>query len=87
MSDACGCGCGHGPTTVTLGGPGARAPRYRPEQTVAEVSARPGALEALKRLGINHCCGAHLTLAQAAATAGVPLETVLAELERTGAPA
>jgi len=45
----------------------------RAEQTVAEVAEhRAGAL--------NHCCGAHLTLREAAAAAGVPLDALLAAL-------
>lgn len=40
----------------------------------------PGAREVMARLGINHCCGAHLTLAEAAAAAGVSLETVVETL-------
>ena len=35
------------------------------------VRRDPGVLEVLRALGINHCCGAHLTLAEAAAAAGV----------------
>jgi len=35
------------------------------------VRREPGAREVLQALGINHCCGAHLTLAEAAAAAGV----------------
>jgi regulator of cell morphogenesis and NO signaling len=54
----------------------------RAEQTVAEVACeRAGALDVMKELGINHCCGAHLTLREAAAAAGVPLDTLLAALE------
>lgn len=54
----------------------------RAEQTVAEVAReRAGALDVMKELGINHCCGAHLTLREAAAAAGVPLDTLLAALE------
>jgi iron-sulfur cluster repair protein YtfE (RIC family) len=41
---------------------------------------RPGALEILKEMGINHCCGAHLSLREAAASAGVSLEALLAAL-------
>jgi iron-sulfur cluster repair protein YtfE (RIC family) len=42
----------------------------------------------MKEMGINHCCGAHLTLREAAATAGVPLEALLAALnEARKAPA
>lgn len=50
-------------------------------RTVAGVVAeRPERLEILKTLGINHCCGAHLTLTEAAASAGVPLDRLLAAL-------
>ena len=55
--------------------------RITPEQIVAEVSTRPGALEVLQRLGINHCCGAHLSLREGAAAAGVPLDQVLRALD------
>ena len=52
-------------------------------QTVAEVASQSaGALEIMKELGINHCCGAHLTLSEAAAAAGVPLAALLAALNR-----
>jgi iron-sulfur cluster repair protein YtfE (RIC family) len=36
----------------------------------------------MKEMGINHCCGAHLTLREAAAAAGVPLEALLDALNR-----
>jgi iron-sulfur cluster repair protein YtfE (RIC family) len=53
-----------------------------PRDTVATIAKRsPRALEAMKALGLNHCCGAHLTLVEAAASAGVPLEIVLARLD------
>ena len=53
----------------------------RAEQTVADVAQhRAGALEIMKELGINHCCGAHLTLREAAAAAGVPLDALLTAL-------
>jgi uncharacterized protein (DUF2249 family) len=48
---------------------------------VAEAAREPGALAVLERLGINHCCGAHLMLAEAAAAAGVPFETLVRALE------
>lgn len=79
------CGCRHvspdvreHPLTLVL-----------PEQTVAEVvRRRPETLETMKEMGINHCCGAHLTLREAAATAGVSLEVLLAALnEARKAPA
>src|SRR5260370_11461086 len=50
------------------------------EQTVAEVvQRRPVALENMKEMGINHCCGAHLSLREAAAAAGIPLDALLEE--------
>jgi len=54
--------------------------RHRAEQTVAEVSRDPRILEILKAKGINHCCGAHLSLREAAASAGVPLDELLEAL-------
>ena len=61
----------------------------RAEQTVGDVvHDHAGALEVMKKLGINHCCGAQLTLGEAAASAGVPLDTLLAALnEARKAPA
>jgi iron-sulfur cluster repair protein YtfE (RIC family) len=51
------------------------------DQTVGQVAGRsPHALDVLKRFGINHCCGASLTLAEAAAAAGVDLRALLAAL-------
>ncbi len=51
------------------------------EQTVGDVAYRhAGTLEVMKRMGINHCCGAQLTLAQAAAAAGVSIGTLLEAL-------
>jgi iron-sulfur cluster repair protein YtfE (RIC family) len=51
------------------------------DQTVGQAAARgPAALAALERLGINHCCGAGLSLREAAAAAGVPLDALLAAL-------
>jgi iron-sulfur cluster repair protein YtfE (RIC family) len=50
------------------------------------VSERhPGALDVMKQMGINHCCGAHLTLAEAAAAAGVPLAALLEALDEARA--
>jgi regulator of cell morphogenesis and NO signaling len=73
MSHACHCS-----TTTTTGS----AAAICASQTVAEVAqASPGALDAMKRLGINHCCGAQLTLAEAAAAAGVPLDVLLGALQ------
>jgi iron-sulfur cluster repair protein YtfE (RIC family) len=77
MTDACGCQ-GHGSRGLGIGRKDAGA---RAAQTVAEVSKDPRALDTLKRLGINHCCGAHLSLAEAAAAAGVPLAELLQALD------
>ena len=51
------------------------------QRTVADISRDPRALEILKEAGINHCCGAHLTLTEGAAAAGVALAPLLARLE------
>ena len=69
MSETCRCGCAH--TSGTVGA----------EDTVAQAKSRPGALPVLDRLGINHCCGAHLTLREAAAAAGVELSALLRALD------
>ena len=57
------------------------------ERTVAEIARDPRALEVLKAKGVNHCCGAHLSLREAAAAAGVPLDEILAAIEAAGAVA
>lgn len=57
-------------------------------QTVEQIlSEDPDAREALAAMGINHCCGAHRSLEEAAAAAGVSVEAVLAALERARAKA
>src|SRR5262249_25759031 len=59
----------------------------RAEDTVGEIARhRAGALEVMKRMGINHCCGAQLTLNEAAAATGVPLEELLAALNESARP-
>jgi iron-sulfur cluster repair protein YtfE (RIC family) len=51
--------------------------------TVGDVAHRyAGALDTMKQMGINHCCGANLTLREAAASAGVALEALLQALNR-----
>jgi len=52
--------------------------------TVAEVKDRPGALDVLQHFGLNHCCGAHLTLRESAASAGARLDDLLEALARAG---
>jgi iron-sulfur cluster repair protein YtfE (RIC family) len=80
MSHACSCNTHRDPSPSL-------AP-VTPEQTLAELSQRSGALEVLQRLGINHCCGAHLSLREAAAAAGVSLDALLGALrELAGTPA
>jgi uncharacterized protein (DUF2249 family) len=58
----------HGSTCTTL----------TAADTVRDASRSPAALQALQRLGVNHCCGAHLTLAEAAAASGVTVDELLA---------
>jgi regulator of cell morphogenesis and NO signaling len=56
-------------------------PAISADQTVADVAhLYPGAQELMKEMGINHCCGAHLTLMEAAASAGAPIENLLRAL-------
>jgi hypothetical protein len=76
-----GCGCHeHGGATGTITRPAAVDGGW----TVREVlEAKPESRAVLAELGLNHCCGAHLTLTEAAASAGVPLERVLAALGAT----
>jgi iron-sulfur cluster repair protein YtfE (RIC family) len=62
-------------------------PMTRPsaEQTVAEMSTCRGAREVFQRLGVNYCCGAHLSLCEAAAAAGISLDELVRALERPAA--
>lgn len=51
------------------------------DQTVDDIIRHhAGALELFRRAGINHCCGAHLSLREAAAAAGAPLGALLLAL-------
>jgi iron-sulfur cluster repair protein YtfE (RIC family) len=77
----CNCGCGHGAKTIAI------EPKIGGDTTVEQVKGRPGALDVLQRFGLNHCCGGHLPLREAAAAAGVRVEDVLAALAATGARA
>ena len=77
MTHACGC---HAHVTERSAEP------ITSELTVSDVAHRyPGSLDTLMEMGINHCCGAHLTLREAAASAGVTVEALLEALNRTGA--
>ncbi len=74
------CSCGHGKSLavpeIGKGGSPIRAGR-----TVGDVVRDiPGAREVMEKMGVNHCCGAGLTLREAAAAAGVPLDDLLAAL-------
>ncbi len=63
---------------------GKALPPIRAEETVGDVAHHyPGTLDVMKEMGINHCCGAQLTLAEAAASAGVSVETLLVALHET----
>jgi hypothetical protein len=76
MSETCGCRCGHGGGTVEVA-----AGALAPEATIDMVVKRaPGVLTVLRELGIDTCCGGGLTLAQAAASAGLPVERLLGAL-------
>jgi iron-sulfur cluster repair protein YtfE (RIC family) len=71
------CGC-HTTTTAEHVSP---IERIHPDRRVGDVAAQyAGALDIMKELGINHCCGAGLTLAEASALAGVPIERLLQAL-------
>ncbi|MBI1847768.1 MAG: DUF542 domain-containing protein [Candidatus Rokubacteria bacterium] len=72
-----GCGCHHD-DTATPDRATSDVALFTADDTVAEVARGSAeALEAMKRLGLNHCCGVHLTLAEAAASAGVAVSDVL----------
>ena len=74
------CSCGHGGHGVEIGQP---ITTIRSGRTVGDVVRDiPGAREVMEKLGVNHCCGGGLTLREAAAAAGVPLEDLLDALMR-----
>ena len=71
------CSCRHG----SLAANEMAVKTVRAEHTVAEVVQHDAdALEIMKQMGINHCCGAQLTLREAAAAAGASLDALLAKL-------
>jgi len=77
MAHECGCQS-HSLATARAAGAAVTA-----DLTVGDVAHHyAGALDTMKEMGINHCCGAHLTLREAAASAGVRLETLLDALNR-----
>ena len=83
MADSCGCGCGHGKggenTTMATR-------RYAGHERIGDVAADPVARAVLERFGVNHCCGAALSLREGAAAAGAALPALLAALEDAASP-
>lgn len=77
MGKSCGCGCGHRDV--------ARVERYTEATTVGDVARDAAARAILERFGVNHCCGAHLSLRESAAAAGVPLDDILIALNALAA--
>ncbi|HET7874372.1 MAG TPA: DUF542 domain-containing protein [Methylomirabilota bacterium] len=74
MAHTCGCHAGHTPGL----------PAITADLTVGDVAHHyPGTLDVMKQLGINHCCGAQLTLKEAAAAAGLEVEGLLDALNET----
>jgi iron-sulfur cluster repair protein YtfE (RIC family) len=59
----------------------APAGRYTGAERVGDVAREAAALAVLERFGLNHCCGAHLSLREAAAAAGVELAALLRALQ------
>ena len=80
MTESCmteSCTCHRSPTEGRLP-TGESLAMVAGDETVAALSRRAPATRAvLEALGINHCCGGHLTLAEAAASAGVALPELL----------
>ncbi len=64
MAHACGC---HSTSSTRV--EVARRAAYRADQKVKEVGKTPAALAVPQEMGVNHSCGAHLTLAEAGAPA------------------
>ena len=80
MAHECGCQAHSAPATQSGGAP------ITADLTVGDVThLYAGTLDIMKEMGINHCCGAHLTLREAAASAGVGLEVLLDALNRPAA--
>ena len=78
MSHECGCQSHSSATVQAAGAP------ITADLTVGDVAHRDaGALDTMKQMGINHCCGASLTLREAAASAGIALEALLQALNRS----
>ena len=77
MAHECGCQSNSPAMAQAAGAP------ITADLTVGDVAQHyAGALDIMKEMGINHCCGAHLTLREAAASAGVALDALLDMLNR-----
>ncbi len=93
MDHACSCGH-HGdvrdvlPKYLEISKPGRTATRVDATETVAQVLQRsPAASTVLSRFGIDQCCGGRLTLREAAASAGIAVDDIVAALEAALTPA
>jgi iron-sulfur cluster repair protein YtfE (RIC family) len=82
MGHAGRCGCGHDDRAVAVG-----RGRHADDERVGDVASVPAARAVLERFGVNHCCGADLTLREGAAAAGVELTVLLRALDAVGQPA
>lgn len=74
----CRCGCGATEPAATMAG----APRcHGGDERVGDIARDAASLAVLERFGVNHCCGADLSLREGAAAAGVDLAQLLRALE------
>jgi iron-sulfur cluster repair protein YtfE (RIC family) len=78
MAHSCSCGC-QGVVSI-VNGPGRS--RVTADDTVGEVAGRSArARDVALELGFDLCCGSGLTLRQAAAARGLPIDAVLRALD------
>ena len=77
MTTSCRCGCGHREAERGVG--------YTEATVIGDAARDPAARAVLERFGVNHCCGAHLSLREGAAAAGVALADLLAALNTPAA--
>jgi iron-sulfur cluster repair protein YtfE (RIC family) len=80
MGETCRCGCGHGAVTDQTRETD-RTAADSSRTVEATVRAFPLAAEVLRALGIDTCCGGRLTLAEAAASAGISVSALLDALD------
>jgi iron-sulfur cluster repair protein YtfE (RIC family) len=84
MGHACRCGWGHDDQPAAVA---AAHGRHSGNERVGDVTSVPAARAVLERFGVNHCCGADLTLREGAAAAGVELAVLLRALDAVDQPA